>query len=199
MKTVVVIAIGLLFLPGCRNRPAPEPQVSSVAAAAESGRDHFEQRIGHVVLEVSDLERSTAFYRDMLHLEVKEEAANEAERRVFLSGSEEHHELVLVKEKGPLAAWFTDRFSSETAVQQIAFGVGSHEALVSYVQKLQERDVPFELKDNQIAWSIYFLDPNNIQVEVYWDVRDQPFGKQQWQGEQAELSLERLMDPQGQA
>src|SRR5580692_1949271 len=53
---------------------------------------HSEVRIGHVHLKVADLERSLAFYRDVLGFEVTQRLGNEA---AFLSAGGYHHHIGL--------------------------------------------------------------------------------------------------------
>lgn len=48
-------------------------------------------------MQVSDLERSQNFYEDHLHLRTTEEVMYEGEKRIFMSASESHHELVLLE------------------------------------------------------------------------------------------------------
>ena len=49
--------------------------------------------------------------------------------------------------------------------------------------------------DNQVSLSLYFPDPNDVTVEIYWDISDQPFGEQMWNGNQIEISEEKFLNP----
>lgn len=56
------------------------------------------RRLGYVALNVTDLDRSRAFYRDMVGLAVEGEDDGE---HVFLRCSDRHHNIVLVRGKTP--------------------------------------------------------------------------------------------------
>lgn len=147
------------------------------------------QQLGHVVLKVSDLSASQNFYEDVLHLRTTEEVVFSGNKRVFLSGTESHHELVLI-EGTPQETPTAKRY-----IQQVAFRVNDHKDLVKYYGELQEREIDFELKNNQISWSLYFYDPDSTSIEIYWDVRKEAFGKHMFKGEQEELPVEKLLNP----
>jgi len=51
--------------------------------------------LGHVVFYVRDLEKSTAFYRDVVGLEVAGRIFND--RAAMLTGGATHHELLLIE------------------------------------------------------------------------------------------------------
>ena len=90
--------------------------------------------LGHVGIHVHDLERSKAFYRDLLGLKVNDES----ERIVFMSAQDrmaEHHELVLAKGR-----------VDGTVVQQISFRCASLQDVRDYHRTLVEHDVPINLK-----------------------------------------------------
>ena len=147
------------------------------------------QRLGHLVMQVSDLERSQKFYEDVLHMETKEEVNYNNRKRIFLSSTDEHHELVLVEKKS------TERVPGKNRyLQQVAFEMESQQVLADTYQDLQQENIAMDLKDNQISWSIYFYDPDSVQIELYWDIRDEPFGKKRFQGNQTPLSVRKLTD-----
>jgi len=147
-------------------------------------------RPGHIVMQVSDLDRSQQFYENYLGMETKEEVVYQGEKRIFMSASDSHHELVL------LEARKEDFLPIEIRqLQQVAFEVSSHEELLNYYEEVKADDIPFTIKDNQVSLSLYFPDPDSVTVELYWDIQDKPFGKQQWNGEQLEISEEELRNP----
>src|ERR671919_1192327 len=88
--------------------------------------------LGHVGLYVRDIERSKAFYRDILGLKISDE--NPKTGSAFMTARdrlEEHHELLLVpgREDGKV-------------VQQISFRCSSLADLKEFYRLLLERNVP---------------------------------------------------------
>ena len=127
--------------------------------------------LGHVGIYVRDLERSKAFYRDILGLHVSDESP---ERGVaFMSAQErqkEHHELVL----------FNGREDGKI-VNQISFRCDSLAVVKEFYKIFLEHEVPINrIVSHGNAVGIYFQDPDGNQVEVYWPTGvdwPQPFGK----------------------
>lgn len=145
---------------------------------------------GHIVMMVSDLERSQRFYEDRIRLETIEEVIYEGEKRIFMSASESHHELVLLAPR-------KDEFLpiELRQLQQLAFEVNSHDELVEYYEDIKGSDIPFVIKDNQVSLSLYFPDPDSVTIELYWDIQDEPFGEQMWEGRQEDITEEAFRDP----
>ena len=127
--------------------------------------------LGHVGLYVRDIERSKAFYRDMLGLKISDE--NPKTGSTFMTAKsrlEEHHELLLVpgREDGKV-------------VQQISFRCASLADVKEFYRKFLEHNVPIiRTVSHGNAVGVYFKDPDDNQVEVYWQTGvdwPQPFGK----------------------
>ena len=75
--------------------------------------DYRYRKLGYLALNVTDLDRSTAFYRDMVGLSVTEEQPGEI---ALLRCTDQHHEIVL--------------YPAETAgVKRMAFQMESSEDL----------------------------------------------------------------------
>ncbi|AHM62416.1 dioxygenase [Flammeovirgaceae bacterium 311] len=141
--------------------------------------------LGHIMLRVSDVEASMRFYRQYLQMELKEKTTYEGVTRYFLSSTDSHHQLVLIQQQE-----LPDR--EQRVLQQIAFQVADHAGLVKAYQTLKNVE-GLEMEDNKISWSLYLKDPDGNKVEVYWDVRDQPFGASKWNGQTGELTAEVLL------
>jgi catechol 2,3-dioxygenase-like lactoylglutathione lyase family enzyme len=127
--------------------------------------------LGHVGLYVRDIERSKAFYRDVLGLKISDENMKTGSTFMTAKGRlEEHHELLLVpgREDGKV-------------VQQISFRCASLADIKEFYRTFLERNIPIiRTVSHGNAVGIYFRDPDDNQVEVYWQTGidwPQPFGK----------------------
>ena len=107
-----------------------------------------------------------------------------------MSASDKHHELVLLEST---VAEFPE--IEQRQLQQVAFEVPTHDILVDYYQQIKQTDIPYVIKDNQVSLSIYFPDPNEVTVEIYWDITDQPYGASMWKGRQEDISEEDFLNP----
>ena len=129
--------------------------------------------LGHVVLYVSNLSRSADFYRDTLGFT---EIAREVGMAAFSSGRT-HHELLLL-EVGPstlLRAGGTPRNKGmEPGLYHIGFKIGdSTEDLKKAFQELKGRGVSIVgSADHGVTHSLYILDPDGNELELYADVND---------------------------
>ena len=126
---------------------------------------------GHLGLYVKDVEHSVAFYRDVLGLQVSDRSPRGA---VFMTAQDrlaEHHELLVAP----------GREGDGKILQQISFRCGSLADVKDFYRIFLERQVPIQrVVTHGNTVSIYFEDPDNNTVEVYWptgiDV-PQPFGQ----------------------
>jgi catechol 2,3-dioxygenase-like lactoylglutathione lyase family enzyme len=126
--------------------PKPEPHVAS---------------IGHVGIYVNDVERSLAFYRDLLGLTVTD--ADHANGMYFLSSraDEEHHEFLVCA--GRTAA------SDVRLIQQISFRCASLGDVIAFWERFKAASVKFDrIVTHGNAVGVYFFDPDGNRCEVYW-------------------------------
>jgi catechol-2,3-dioxygenase len=127
--------------------------------------------LGHLGLYVKDVEHSVAFYRDVLGLHVSDRSPRGA---VFMTAQDrlaEHHELLVAP----------GREGDGKILQQISFRCGSLADVKDFYRIFLERQVPIQrMVTHGNTVSIYFQDPDNNTLEVYWptgiDV-PQPFGE----------------------
>ena len=125
------------------------------------------RELGHIVLQVVDLDRSLKFYRDTLGLPVVSMGSPRGRRMVFFSLGEKHHDLALV-ELGP-GAGTNDH--SRAGVFHVAFKIGDDvEALREAKARIDAAGVPVvRTTEHVTTLSLYVSDPDGITVELYVD------------------------------
>jgi catechol 2,3-dioxygenase len=121
-------------------------------------------RIGHVHLKVSDLERSLAFYGDILGFQITQRYGDGA---VFLSAGGYHHHIGL------------NTWQSKGADNAPARGVGLYHVAILYAERQGLAEVVKRLLDNEypltgaadhgVSEAIYLNDPDGNGIELYWD------------------------------
>ena len=122
-------------------------------------------RVGHVVLNVRDLETSIAFYGDVLGLR---EVGRFGRQMAFFSATGENHHDLAVVELGPEA-----RRPDEPAVGlcHVAFKIGDDlEQLRRAKAHLETHGVAIRrIENHRVSQSIYFADPDGNEIELYVD------------------------------
>ena len=123
------------------------------------------RRLGHVVLQVSDLERSVTFYTQILGFKVSDVYPEELQPGgfAFLRCNTDHHCLALVG-AGPGQ-------SRHIELHHIAFEVGTLEEVIRARDRLRAQNVPLSFEGRRRAGcqiSVEFHDPDNHSVEIYW-------------------------------
>lgn len=126
--------------------------------------------LGHVVLYVRDLERSTAFYRDVIGWpQILGQGLGF--RAAGFSGGSTHHELLLI-EVGPDAT----AIPSGRRVGMYHFGVkvGNHDndlrAALARLRARPDLGSIVGTSDHTVTHSLYVFDPDGNEVEIYVDV-----------------------------
>lgn len=172
--------------------PSGKNSKTTDTPATNGEQTEAETRIspGHIVMMTPDLDETQKFYEEHLKFHTTEDVVYDGLHRIFMSASGKHHELVLLESRTPEFPPIDQR-----QLQQVAFEVPTHDILVDYYQHIKQTDIPYVIKDNQVSLSLYFPDPNEVTVEVYWDITDQPFGEQMWEGRQEDISEEKFLDP----
>ncbi len=121
--------------------------------------------LGHVVFYVKDLERSLAFYRDLLGFQ--EVGRIFDGKAAALTSGRTHHELLLI-EVGDAPGPSEGR---RRGLYHIGIKVGdSLEALRAAKRELEQASINIQgLSDHTVSQSLYLHDPDGNEVELYVD------------------------------
>lgn len=125
---------------------------------------HAATRIGHTHLKVANLERALAFWRDIIGLEVQQQAGDNA---AFLSAGGYHHHIALntweSKNGGPPA-------EGTTGLYHVALLYPDRKSLGLALKRLIECGWPLDgAADHGVSEALYLRDPDNNGVELYRD------------------------------
>ncbi|MDO8603949.1 MAG: VOC family protein [bacterium] len=138
--------------------------------------------LGHIVLYVTDIKKMADFYRDTLGFH---EIARREGMAIFSSGRT-HHEMLLIEVGGE-----PRKHRVEPGLYHIGFKVGDSTAELREVYKhLKKEGVKIlGTTDHGVTHSIYILDPDGNELELYADVSDS------WKKDpNAILSMPKLLD-----
>ena len=145
----------------------------------------YKTKIAHAHLKVRDLQQSIEFYTKYFDLKVIEQVGNQY---VFLSGGDFHHEIAL-QAVGMTAAQPNPR---SVGLYHIAFEVPDRESFAKAYEALTQDGIDVGIVDHLISWAMYFDDPDGNGLEIYWDTRQEPNGKQLWYGQNVRLTEEQI-------
>ena len=126
--------------------------------------------LGHVVLYVTDLARMADFYRDTLGFH---EIARSWPTALFSAGRT-HHELLLIEVGGaPRSA--AQAHEMRPGLYHIGFKIGDGpQAAKETYAELRDKEVPIiGATDHGVTHSIYILDPDGNELELYADISDE--------------------------
>jgi catechol 2,3-dioxygenase len=121
-------------------------------------------RIGHVHLKVSDLQRSMAFYCDLLGFELMTMYGDQA---AFISAGGYHHHIGLNtwQSKGapPAPQYAPGLFHTAILYPE-------RKDLAAILQRLIDNGYPLTgASDHGVSEALYLDDPDGNGVELYWD------------------------------
>jgi catechol-2,3-dioxygenase len=130
------------------------------------------KELGHIVLYVHDIERSAAFYGDVLGWRRLEAAQGESLGRMpvaLFSSGRTHHELLLIEVGEDAQALPRGR---HVGLYHFGLKVGdSDDELRAAMQRLREAGVRVVgTSDHTVTHSLYILDPDGNEIELYIDV-----------------------------
>ena len=120
------------------------------------------RRLGHIVMNVCNLEASRDFYCTALGMKVV--AHNEAGRIMFLSLGEQHHDLAIVERAtSPVAD------ESHSGMIHMAWNVEDFPTLQEAYRDLLAAGIEPEPIQHNVTNSLYMRDPDGNVVELYCD------------------------------
>jgi catechol 2,3-dioxygenase-like lactoylglutathione lyase family enzyme len=125
------------------------------------------QRLGHVVVHVSNLERSVEFYTQVLGFKISDIYPEDMHPGgfAFLRCNTDHHCIALIgNATGP---------AKQAELNHIAFEVGTVEEVFRVRDRLRAHDVPMVFEGRRRAGcqvSVEFTDPDGHMIEVYWGI-----------------------------
>ncbi|HEY2934796.1 MAG TPA: VOC family protein [Acidobacteriota bacterium] len=114
--------------------------------------------IDHIAINVSDMEESVAWYRDVLGLERRH---RNWEMPVMLCAGSTCVALF----RAPQAPKWKHPDAGEAGIRHLAFRA-AREDFQQAQAALSSRGIPFQFEDHDMAHSIYFQDPDGIQIEI---------------------------------
>ncbi len=122
-------------------------------------------KIGHVVLNVSDLARSTKFYTDVLGFKISDiyEENMVPGGMVFLRFNADHHGVALI---GALP-----ENKNNDELHHMAFAVSTLDEVFRAREHLAKHNVPLVFEGRRRAGvqiAVEFRDPDGHMLEIYW-------------------------------
>jgi catechol 2,3-dioxygenase len=127
-------------------------------------------KIGHVVLNVSDLARSVAFYTGVLGFRVSDIYGEDRMPggMVFLRCNPDHHGIALV---GGAAQSKAAQVTGKGDLHHLAFEVATLDEVFRARKHLRECGATIVFEGRRRAGvqiAVEFLDPDNHNLEIYW-------------------------------
>jgi catechol-2,3-dioxygenase len=120
-------------------------------------------RLQHLVLWVSNVDRSVRFYQDVVGLEVKRRYPNAAFMKI--PGSPDDHNLGLFEQPGA-----TRPDERVARMYHSAWEVGDITDLVQARLRLAEAGALVGSSDHGVSLSLYAKDPDGLEFEIFWTV-----------------------------
>lgn len=124
------------------------------------------RKLGHVVLNVSDLEMSVRFYTEVLGMQISDRYPDGMVPggMVFLRFDTDHHGVALVGGAPSL---------ERSTLNHFAFEVGSPDEVFRARAWLRKHEVPIVFEGRRRAGcqlAIEFRDPDGNNLEIYWGI-----------------------------
>jgi catechol 2,3-dioxygenase len=124
-------------------------------------------KIGHIVINVRDVAKSTEFYTQILGFQISDVYPDEMVPggMVFLRCNTDHHGIALV---GSMEAE-----APNVELNHIAFEVPSLDDVIRARDHLRRHQVPIDFAGRRRAGcqiAVEFRDPDNHRLEIYWGI-----------------------------
>lgn len=141
---------------------------------------HPQTEVGLLALSVSDLDRSIAYYTDVIGLQVLERDEDEA---VLGAGGRP----LLVLEERPGAAEWPRAGQSYTGLYHFALLLPTRSDLGRWADHYLQTGLPLGQGDHLVSEALYLEDPDGHGIEIY---RDRPREEWQWQNGQVRMAAD---------
>ena len=138
------------------------------------------RKIGHVVLNVADLDASVRFYTELLGLRVTDRYPGTMVPggMVFMCVNTDHHGIALVGGAGQVGKSVVEHGGPATGgppnpLNHFAFEVGSPDEVFRARAWLQKHGVPIHFEGRRRAGcqlAVEFKDPDGNNLEIYWGI-----------------------------
>ena len=123
------------------------------------------KRVGHVILNVKDVEVSTKFYTDIIGFQI----AKQSDTATFLTCGKIHHDLALFKAKQSF------RLEGGVGLNHMALQVEDFDMLTKYHDVLTSNNIEIDrTTDHGMTSSIYLTDPDGNGIELFCNNQDDP-------------------------
>src|SRR5579862_4426644 len=140
------------------------------------------QKLGHVVFTVSDVEKSTKFWTEIMGFKISDRNEH---GMVFFYNDSDHHTVAIApaKDKAPM-----DKGNGAIGFNHAAFAVGSMDELFKIRDFLRKKGITITFEGRKGPGcnpGVEFLDPDGFTIELYagmdqmgWDGKSRP--PEQW-------------------
>jgi catechol-2,3-dioxygenase len=153
-------------------------------------------RLGHINLVVSDIGKSTYFYRKVLAFQVQSELPGKCVHFTF-GGT--HHEVSLFQSRPDLRILpnrTMPRVSSSTVgCYRLAFEATDVREFFDVFSRCESYEVELlQTVDYEVSWAFSFYDPDGNEVEIFLDRTEMNGGQMIFRGVIRSLNTDRLRE-----
>ncbi|WP_319799495.1 VOC family protein [Jeotgalibacillus aurantiacus] len=136
--------------------------------------------VGEVVLLVTNLDQSLAFYQNVIGFRL----LNRQGSQVTLTANGETPLLTLIQPDGVLP-----KQSKKTGLYHFAILLPSRADLAAIIEHLAEHQIRLGASDHLVSEALYFSDPDGNGIEIY---RDREPGEWSWNRDQVRMTVDPL-------